>query len=77
MTNDERREWIVKRYGPIALQKRTVMYGEKHGAIASVMIATVPIMSGIAIGAGADEEYAILSLYNDLSGETWATNTPS
>lgn len=68
MTNDERREWIVKRYGPITLEKQTVMYGGKYGAIASVMIAAVLIMGGIAIGAGADEEYAILSLYNNLTG---------
>lgn len=61
-----KRDWIVKRYGPITIVNQTVMYGGERGAICTVFIAAVPVWKGIAVGAGATEEIAVEALYGDL-----------
>jgi hypothetical protein len=74
MSEKEQREWIESRYGPITLQQRTVLFPAQ--ALVAIWIAAVPVMGGIATGAGATQADAINYLHMDLRGELKAHDIP-
>jgi hypothetical protein len=68
------RQWIVARYGPITTCRRSVHFEAQ--ALVTLWIAAVPVMGGIAIGAGPTEGDAIKYLRMDLSGALKVTEIP-
>lgn len=74
MSEQEQREWVESRYGPITLQQRTVLFPAQ--ASVAIYIAAVPVMGGIATGAGATQADAINYLCMDLRAELRAHDVP-
>jgi hypothetical protein len=68
------REWIESRYGPITTCRRSVMFDGQ--ALVCLWVAAVPVMNGIAIGAGSTEDEALRYLKMDLNGELRVTEIP-
>ncbi len=60
-------QWIETRYGPIVIQRHSVMF---ENALVVVVSAGVPVYKGVSVGVGATEDIAIAALYGDLTGET-------
>lgn len=69
MTTYEMRKWITKRYGKLAIQKHSVMFSGQISCLVSVVTASVPVMGGVSVGAGATKEIAIAALHGDLTGD--------
>lgn len=61
------RQWIETRYGPVKFASHSVMYGAPGACLVTVVTAAVPLYKGgVAVGAGASEDYAVMALYRDL-----------
>lgn len=58
------REWIESHYGPIRSESKVLV------------IASVPVMGGVAIGIGESEEAALAALRNDLHAPAQAPGSP-
>jgi hypothetical protein len=74
MSEQEQRAWIESHYGPITLQQRTVLFPAQ--ALVAIWIAAVPVMGGIATGAGATQADAVNYLRMDLRGELTPREIP-
>lgn len=68
------RQWIVARYGPMTTCRRSVRFDAQ--ALVVIHVAAVPVMNGLAIGAGPTEDDAVKYLRMDLSGELKVTEIP-